>query len=403
MSVHRKAWSVAVGGLLVGALLLVGTTQAAVSQDTDPRWLPWFGCWEPADGLAEGTMLCIRPVAGDVGVEMLTVAAGEIVSQEMVRADGQELEMSREGCDGWERAEFSADAHRVYLRSEYTCEGDVQRTSSGLFSMASTGWVDVNAVDVENDGVAWVQRYQLASPGLVEAAGLGDIGAEWAMAVSTARRAASAPLNVGDVIDATAHVDAKAVEAWLAERRQRFPLSADKLIRMADAGVPETVIDLVIAVSYPRTFSIDQDGQADALALDESQRRGFAYPRYFDPYYLSPFGYGYSPFGYGLSAFGYGYGYGYSPYGYYQGYRPITVVVDRRPRASHGWVVNGRGYRSGGSSAGRASAGGGSYRVGATSSGGFRGSAKPRGGSSSSSRGTARTAKPRGGGGHTFR
>ena len=42
-----------------------------------------------------------------------------------IRADGIDRQTSREGCDGWERTSFSDDGHRVYLRAEFVCEGDV--------------------------------------------------------------------------------------------------------------------------------------------------------------------------------------------------------------------------------------------------------------------------------------
>ena len=420
MSAHRDIRGVIAGGLLASALLL--TTAAptlAQDRDYDARWLPWLGCWEPVAGSddADAPMLCLRPVAGDDGVDMLTVADGEIASQETIRADGMSRRTSREGCDGWERTSFSDDGHRVYLRAEFVCEGGVERRSAGLMSMVSPyEWLDVRTVDVAGESVPWVLRYQLAALKAVEAAGLEDIAADRTMAQQSARIAASSALTIKDVVDASSHLDAKAVEAWIVVRGDQFALDASRLIALADAGVPESVIDIVVAVSYPEQFVVDRNlaGGAD-LAESEYTSTGrygragrarFGYGRYYDPFYYDPFflspfyspyaGYGYySPYRYG---FGYGLGYGGFGFGYgsYGTYRPTIVVVGRRQQESAGRprAVRGRGYTRGvGSSSSRS---GGARSRGGTAGGAA--AAPSRSGSSSwGSKATGRTAKPRGG------
>ena len=420
MSTHRDIWGVIAGGLLASALLL--TTAAptlAQDQDYDARWLPWLGCWEPGAGPddADVPMLCLRPVAGGDGVEMLTVADGEIASQETIRADGIDRRTSREGCDGWERTSFSDDGHRVYLRAEFVCEGEVERRSAGLMSMVSPyEWLDVRTVEVAGESVPWVLRYHLSTLETVEAAGLEDIVADRTMAQQSARIAASSALTIEDVVDASSQIDAKAVEAWIVERGEQFALDASRLIALADAGVPESVIDMVVAVSYPEQFVVDRSlaGGAD-LAESEYTPTGrygrggrarFGYGRYYDPFFLSPFyspyaGYGYySPyrygFGYGLGYGGYGFGYGGFGYGSYGGYRPTIVVVGRRQQdsASRPRAVRGRGYTRG---VGSSSSSSGSARSRGGNTGGAAAAPSRSGSSSSGSRGTGRRAKPRGG------
>ncbi len=414
MSAHRDIQGVLAGGLLASALLLtVALPAMAQDQAYDARWLPWLGCWEPVAGPddTDTPMLCLRP--GDDGVEMLTVADGEIASQETIRADGMSRRTSREGCDGWQRTSFSDDGYRVYLRAEFVCEGGVERSSAGLMSMVSPyEWLDVRTVDVAGESVPWVLRYQLAA---VEAAGLEGITAGRTMAQQSARIAASSALTIEDVVDSSSHMDAKAVEAWIVERGDRFALDASRLVAMADAGVPESVIDIVVAVSYPEHFLVDRNGEGGAdLAESEYATTGryggagrarFGYgryydPSYYDPFFLSPFyspyaGYGYySPYRYG---FGYGLGYGGFGFGYgtYGTYRPTIVVVGRRQPESGGRprAVRGRGYTRG---LGSGASSSGSVRARGGTSGGAAAAPSRPGSSWSGAKATGRRAKPRG-------
>jgi len=373
-------------------------TGVQAQQDIDTRWMPWMGCWEPTADILEAPLVCVVPNAQ--GAELVTLAQGSVRSRELLRTDGERAEIAREGCHGWERAEFSADGHRVYVHSELTCEGGGARTTSGLLSMASpTAWLDIRAVDVGDEPVALTQRYRLASRSRTEDAGYGDLIADRGLAQRAARVAAARRLTVDDVMDAAEHVDATAVEAWVARRHQRFALNGKRLVELADAGVPPGVIDVMIAVSYPRRFTL---GGGAAVAQAEnaeyggeyrgpSRWLGGIYGGYYDPFWQLRYGY---PFGYGYgSGYGYGYGgFGFTGYGFYPGYTPVVVDVGRAT-VSHGRVVKGQGYRRGRSSSGgrsRPSAG----RV--PSARGASGSVARSGGSRGSSSG--RKAKRRGGG-----
>ncbi len=414
INAHRDVWTVITRGLLT-SVLVMAVAQPAATQDVDydARWLPWFGCWEPMTGTddRDAPMLCLRSAAGGEGVEMLSVVDGEIVSQQVIHADGMNRQTSREGCEGWERTTFSDIGYRLYLRAEFVCEGGLEQTSAGLMSMLSPyEWMDVRTVDVAGESVPWVLRYQLATPEAVEAAGLEGIAADRIMTQQFARVAASSPLTIEDVVDAAAHMSAKAVETWVVERGDQFRVDAVQLISMADAGVPESVIDMVVAVSYPDQFVVNRRME-DGTELAESERMGtgphygarrghYGSGLYYDPFFLSPFyspyaGYGYySPYGYG---FGYGIGYGGYGFGYgaYGTYRPTVVVVGRRqhqPQGTSARAVRGRGYTQGD----RSSSSGSSARPQSSSSGGASAAPSRSGSSSSGSKASGRKAKPRG-------
>ncbi len=386
-----------VGGLLAGAVLLGGLAPSSLAaQEMDGRWLPWLGCWEAVDAGDDAPLLCVRPAPQGEGVEFLTWAEGEVTSTEMILADGLPRDAEREECRGLEEAGFSDDGHRVYLKSQYVCEGGGERGASGILAMVNPmEWVDIKAVD----GSPWVLRYRLARASRVQEAGLENVVAPRASAVKAARIAASARLTEDDIIEGAGRVEPAAIEALIVERGDPFVVNAEMLVRLDEGGVPGRVIDMVVAVSYPDHFAV----KAGPVPVEEYEAEGEFAPRrriymsggIYSPWYWG-FGYGYSPYGYGYSPY-YG-GYGYSGYGYggYPYYRPAPIVVTTRP--SGGRMIKGQGATRGGSGSGYT--GGQARPRGGTagSSGGTRSTGAPavRSGGSSS---TGRTAKPRGGGG----
>lgn len=419
----EKAWRVRPVGFMAAFALagLVVTAGSAAAQQGDARWLPWLGCWEADAAAVPGElMVCVREAQS--GVEIATISDGVTASTRTLIADGQSHPIDAEGCTGWQTARFSEDSRRVFLRSEATCEGGATRTASGIMAItAPSAWLDVQSVGMSGETMPRVLRYRPASGEAARAAGFA-IPAERLPATIDARLMASADLSLDDVIEASGRVEPEALQAFIAENGQPFDLDARAVVRLADSGVPDDVIDMVVAVSNPQRFAIDRQA-ADAAMVPAGNPEADR-DRYRDRY--DPFGwggfYGWGRYGYGACA-----GYGYSSfycdpyryglgYGYYGGYwggygwgytRPIIVVVDDGGFDNGGRAVPGRGYTRGGSgsstSTGRAttrSAGSqrpastvtsGTSKAGASSGGYTRG-----GSSSGSSRGTA---KRKGGGG----
>jgi hypothetical protein len=381
----------------LGLSALVGLSpRPAAAQTADSRWLPWLGCWQAEGSPSDAGLLCVRPLDGQSSVEILRVTGTDVVSREVVWADGQQHETSREGCNGWEKGTFSKDGARVFLSSDHTCEGGVERSGGGIMALVSpTEWLDVRYLGMGDDRTPWVQRYRAASDEQAEAAGMGGILADRAWAVRTARMAAAAAPSVDDVIEASQEEPAEVVQAWVAERKAPLKLSAKELERMADAGVSPDVIDIAVAVSYPSHFTVRaQPGTADQVA--DRPFRGSYYPGWgFDPFYYR---FGYDPLYYGYGAYGYGYGWGY-PVGYYggygYGYTPVITITNSDQNAiSHGRFVPGRGYTRGSSSGSSGSTGGAAAAPSRGSTGAATGSS-----SSGASSSSGRTAHRRGGGG----
>lgn len=424
--------------LFVAALV---PARLAAQDSVDPRWLPWLGCWEPVenmtapvgeDGQVRQAYYCVRPAAG--GVEIATVVDGASVSSRTMVADAARHPISEDGCNGWQTAQWSGDNQRLFVSSEVTCEGNIRRTGSGLMAMLSpTEWIDAHAIGLGDERVPGAVRYRPAPTNVEESAGF-DLRTRYAV-VADARRLAAADLSVDDVAEASEHVDGTALQAFLYERGQGFDLDAANIAALADDGVSNDVIDLMVALSYPTKFTLDRASMEGEPSVGEPGYRaddrygyygrgsnmdycgrGFYSYSNCSPYaYYSPLGwsYGYyNPYYFG----GYGYGYG-SGYGYGYGNPVIIVNPNNGFGSAGGRAVKGQGYTrinrgtaSGGgssSSTGRSAVG----RSGATSGSSTRsgGSAVGRSGGSStgtasgssggSSSSTGRTAKRRGGGG----
>jgi hypothetical protein len=399
---------------VLGTVLSLGLATTAAAQETqatgDPRWTPWVGCWQASGrdvesmGVSPGSqtplpVVCIAPAEGAAAIDLVTLTGTQVAPAERIDANGIRRPVSREGCEGWETAEFSPDAKRIYLRSEHQCTGNRTRTSTGIMSMTPNGeWLDVQGVKVETNNAVRVAHYgRVPIPAGLDARMRGAIESH-KLAQNTASLAAGDSVAIADVIEASKRADALVVQTWLIERGQGFGMNAKRLAQVADANVPSGVIDVMVALSYPRAFAINlANGNGEIVPSDQTRAMAEAnealrdgptvYMNSWDPFYSR---YGYS---------GYYSRYGYSPFGfpgYYPWYRQGGVVVVRPsgsvqapPSDTRGRMVKGRGYTrpddrrgseprttvsdggSKGSSSGTSSSGG-------SSSGGERRKAKPR-------------------------
>ena len=396
---------------LAAAALLASAVAAGAQQtqlaSTDGRWTPWVGCWQASsrDAVTQELapnkslpVVCVVPAPGNATVDLVTIDSGTAGKPERVDANGSRRAVDREGCTGWETAQFSADAKRIYVRSEHQCTGNRTRTSTGIMSISPNGeWLDVQGVNVDtHSGVRVVHYGRVPAPASLSA----DMKAALEgrqLATTTAVIAASDSVRIADVIDATRNVDPLVVQTWLAQRGQGFHMDAKRLTQLADAKVPSNVIDVMVALSYPQAFAINlaqadgrvtPTGRPAQVADADVDRNGPIVYMNWDPFYSNGY-YGYNGYGY-RNGYGYGYGYGGNWYG-----GPVVIVrpsdTVNQPRETRGRMVRGSGYTrpsSDGSSSGspRSSTSG----SGSSSSGG-----SSKGGSTSSGGGETRTAKPR--------
>lgn len=352
------------GGLAAVALLL-GATAAGAQEPatTDGRWLPLVGCWAPAEGGAGPSAVCVLP-AGGSAVELLTVSDGQVRERERIDASGAALPTARDGCAGTDEARWSGDGRRLYLRSAHTCDG-VKLGATGLIGMVSPDeWLDVRGASMAGGPPdVRVRRYrQLVDRRAVPADLLARLdAAARPMLQPAARASAAAGVGTEAVAEAARAVDPAVAEAWVLARGREFAVDARRLEAMADAEVPDRVIDAVVAVSFPRHFVIDAAREVAPREAVPDSTRPVTVPIYGvgtlnRPLYCESIMYsarrecwGNSPLGWSQQQYadawgylpgpwyGYGYGSGFNPYG-------PPVIVTRGDAPPRGRAVKGRGY-----------------------------------------------------------
>lgn len=386
--------------VVAAGLMLLGGTAAAQSITSDSRWQAWLGCWEAVDSQtvsinAVKPRVCVVPAAGKSAVDIATIVGDSIALRQHIDATGEQRDVVKDGCKGWERATWAANGERVYLRSAFTCPDGLTRTSNGVMALTPEGeWLDVLGVVAGTTVGVRAAHYREVHPATLPA----DIAAalkdrtQWAY---DARVAAMGPLTTADIIEASRFIDPGVVQTLLAERGDRFAVDSKQLVEMEKAGVSTLVIDVMVALSYPEVFSLDRTriGGAPADSLrDDVGRTVYVYG--WDPYY--------SPWGYGRG--GYGYGGGYGGYGgWYYGPRPVVVVRQPSGENAHGHVDKDKGYTPGsGATPRRGSTSGTKDEVrgsrgdsGGSSSKGSSSGSSGASSSKGSSSGSGRTAKPR--------
>ena len=336
---------------LVAGLSLVGFSNAN-AQTSGPRWQAWMGCWSasaPQSGveLKGAPVTCVAPTANPDAAQIITLSEDKVLGRDTIDASGAERVVNTRNCAGTQTARWSSDERRIYLKSTSTCDG-MRSTTSAILSIASNGdWLDVRDVSAGEGSNVRVARFH---PARVPAAMADSVPASpTATGFTAARIAAGAPVGPSAVKEAVKNVDADVVESWIMERAQKFALDGNTLASLADAGVPGSVTDAMIAVTNPNAFQVAR------VQNDEREGRPvyagtMTYPAtcdLYNPYYSgygcsSALGYGYNPYGYG-----YGYGYGYSG-GYY--YPPVIVLSGPGiTSTSNPKVVKGHGYTQNGS------------------------------------------------------
>jgi hypothetical protein len=320
--------------IMVSVFFVAALSATAHSAQPDDAWLAWVGCWR-ADGAGSERSLCIVP-EGD-GVRMITLNAGRIESESRIVADGQPRSISQEGCSGTETARWSADRQRVFLRADLNCGNNVSRKVSGVFAMlAGSQWVSVQSIATAGTQRLHTVRYVESQPTTLPEE-IAQAFRDNRLARETVRLAAAAPLDLDDVKESVKNVEPTVVEGWLTVVGQEFDLHADALIELADAGVPASVIDVLVAVSNPGHFAV----RAERANERDDRMRGRP-TGCFDSYWNDP----YDPFGYRGSYYGGGRcgGFGFYPWGGYYGGGNV-IVIDRGSTRSRGKVTKA-GYKA---------------------------------------------------------
>lgn len=398
-------------------------SSAPVTTQVDARFAAWLGCWRLDDDLAgTGARMCITPEKN--GVRLQTIVGTQKGIDELVIADGAAHSIVDSECKGTERAEWSKDGARMFRTTEVTCGKEAARTIKAVtFMVPGPSWISIQHVSgsAANTSVR-VQRYRrAANQSLADGSKAPQPDAQ----LATRTTPDLTNWSTEDVIEASSKVPMEAMQAVLTEVPNKFNVNKKTLLALADGGVSEPVIDLMVALAYPKRFVVERAGGG---ASTSGILTGMGV---FDPF-MSPLLMGamadcYSPYGYGYRSyysmcgsamyrpFGFDYfGYNtlYYPNGYYGdwvnvgNYPGVIGSVNVAEPQGDGRVIRGQGFTQirnrDAEPTPRINAGGngGSWSGGGNSGGASAGSGFSSGSSSGGGGGDSspRVAVPKGGG-----
>jgi hypothetical protein len=301
-------------GIAFLLLLLAGfaaAPAAAAPLQDESAWAPFAGCWQLVEERSRNdqvtTRTCIT-AGSDAGTAVITTElSDQTTTERTLRVDGVEHPLQAGACRGTERAEWSSDRRRLFRTASLSCAGDpATRHVSGLRFLVN----DATMLEIEAAGAnVEVRRF------------FREGGAPQTM---------PAPFTLADVREASGRVSALVLEAAIVESHSRYALNGRTLLDLDAAGVPDSVIDLMVAVSYPQHFIVDRPGVPPGRISGGGGGGGGIYGPGFGSYSSAEFPFSlWDPYGY--------YGY-WSPYRFY--------VVDPIGRAG-GWSLGGWSVETG--------------------------------------------------------
>jgi hypothetical protein len=336
---------------------------AAPTVQVDSRLAGWLGCWRLQDDqVGSNLRICVTPEQ-TTGVKLQTLVGGQKGTTQLVVPDNVTRPITDADCKGTEKSEWSKDGLRVFSYTDVTCGKESPRKLASVsFLMHGPTFVQVQFVESDQNKSVRVQRYRRAAD---QTLADGTPAPKPAAALVMAAPSPDVPWDIDDVVEASGKLPADAVQAALTEVSGPFQLNKKTLLAMSDAKVAPSVIDLMVALTYPQKLVVNRAGSsysgggsgismgyglydpfmspliaASALYPDCYSMYGFSYP--YCGSYL-----GYRPYGY----YGYGYYGGYYPgypgYPYYGG--GGWVVVDPNPGQPavpqpEGRAIKGLGY-----------------------------------------------------------
>ncbi len=335
--------------VITGAIAALPVAAAAqTAPATDHRWAAWLGCWDlqtedrsqggrdPVDAASREpsssapgvpARVCVTPGGTRDAVQLRTIVNGTTILDETVSGNGVDQAISEDACHGTRAAEWSLDGRLLFTRGTLACDGQPTRTVSGLMMLVpGPTWVDVQLLSVANLRSIRVRRYALSS---------GEVRADSHAGLSFVVPALVERLTFDEVKEASRKVDAEVLQATMVEVGSAFPLDTATLLDLRRAAVPDSVVDLMVALTYPDEFEIQQVplpsyGPSPWVWYDP-----WALPRPMGGYgWYAPFGYQY--LGYYHPYYGRGWGRGWES----RRVRVIRVGPSRPPAR----VVNDRGY-----------------------------------------------------------
>lgn len=357
------------GIILVFILSLANSAPASETPDTvsyenlDARWLPWVGSWSLVSNKintkestsTEKYFLTISPGSSENSITMKGQQGDKVLVEEEMIADGLRHPLKDEKCSGYYIYSWSENGKRLLLESESNCPGDPTRRVSGMSIIdANRDWVDIQLLQNGKNKAISIRKYRNIDNNELMSSGRFNPDQ-----INMARISAANNFSINEMIELSNKVESEVLEAALLEMRKPFPINSKQLTNLADSGVNPRVVDLMVALSFPDKFSVEQE--VISLTQGGNTRvnfQHFRYPYNYYSYYCPILPWHWTSSSYMSYAYGYSYmgwyvldGYYYYPlwagypydYPYYYDYYGGgggggTTLTD------NGVMINGRGY-----------------------------------------------------------
>lgn len=280
----------------------------------DSRWMPWLGCWTPAqrevfseerafvrlrrvgdEGNADAApaaeqdreepvtalityrrydhgrrLVCFGAIKegdqGDPGVEMVTFINSTPVLRETLRADGIQRATADNGCRGWRSAEWSPTGNRLVHRSTSNCEISGVWTRTGVSFLSSMGLTDIETIagpDRIRD--LFVRRYRRAPP--EEARAVNTTLPYDIYELRSEKPESTTKIGFDELVDVAQKVSIEVLQTAILELGTSIGINAKTIFQLDEANVPGEVVDLLVSMAFP-----DQYGHTASPEVGDSLR-----------------------------------------------------------------------------------------------------------------------------------
>jgi hypothetical protein len=312
----------------------------------DSRWNPWIGTWRlvsdtvPAasEEAKKNFLLEISPKEEGRSVFMKAIEGEKALFEDTITADGKPRTLKEDDCTGSYTYTWSNTGERLLFESEMDCPNEAARKISGLSVINRKGeWLDFQLMENKGARIITIRRYEK----LDATAAAQDTGTRNPYAF---RSLSGSNLSLDEIIELSKKLPSEILEAALMEYRAPYKMNSKSLVRLADADVPGSVIDLMVALSFPDEFVIEQDTIspiAKAETRQQDRNRVYSIPLRVNYSIIDP----YFPWYWSPSTYSLYWNYGWSVWpGYYYVYPGGGGPGGTASRRGSGVLVDGQGY-----------------------------------------------------------
>jgi hypothetical protein len=259
-------------------MVLVLPTGLRAQTTPDARALRLLGCWTPASlsAIDARPRTCLLPSDSlSSAIELVTLsAAGAMLGPgTLIHTSGDAHPMKADGCRGTERASWSEDDMRLYLRATLQCGAEGVREQFGLITLDRQDLLIIRGVSGGPNGGVQVDALVSDSAGTDSMTMAMRARVARAAALGTsAREIGAEAITVAALSEAITATSAPVVEAWLITQHAPLSVNVTALRAMKRAGLPTRTIDVLVALANPAAFTLRDPNGVPLRSVNETGR-----------------------------------------------------------------------------------------------------------------------------------